>query len=179
MKHAVAHLPGEIVKRNGLRVPFEKEKIVVAIAKAGNATGELDASMAAVLAEEVLSLITVPVPSVEHVQDLVEHVLMRQYGATAKAYILYRAERAENRQEFGRVPEHVRALSEESKKYFTGNPLGEFVYLRTYARWIEEEGRRETWVETVDRYLAFMRENLNDALTDYEYEEVRHAILTR
>ncbi len=179
MKHAVAHLPGEIVKRNGLRVPFEKEKIVVAIAKAGNATGELDASMAAVLAEEVLSLITVPVPSVEHVQDLVEHVLMRQYGATAKAYILYRAERAENRQEFGRVPEHVRALSEESKKYFTGNPLGEFVYLRTYARWIEEEGRRETWVETVDRYLAFMRENLNDALTDYEYEEVRHAILTQ
>lgn len=178
-KHAAAHLPGEITKRNGSRVPFEKKKIIVAITKAGNATGEIDASIAAVLAEEILPLIIHPTPSVEHVQDIVEQVLMRQYPATAKAYILYRAERAENRQEFGRVSEHVRALSEESKKYFADNPLGEFVYLRTYARWIEDEGRRETWVETVDRYIAFMRENLNDALTDYEYEEVRHAILTQ
>lgn len=179
MKHAAAHLPGEIIKRNGSRVPFEKEKIVIAITKAGSATGELDASVAAVLAEEVLPLIMLSTPSVEHVQDLVEQVLMRQYPATAKAYILYRAERTESRQEFGLVPERVRVLNEESKRYFDGNPLGEFVYLRTYARWIEEEGRRETWVETVDRYLAFMRENLNDALTDYEYEEVRHAILTQ
>ncbi|MBP9817050.1 MAG: ribonucleoside-triphosphate reductase, partial [Candidatus Pacebacteria bacterium] len=139
MKHATAHLPGEIVKRNGSRVPFEKEKIVVAIAKAGNATGEIGASIAAELAEEVLQLITLPIPSVEHVQDVVEQVLMRQYPATAKAYILYRAERTESRQEFGLVPERVRALSEESKKYFAGNPLGEFVYLRTYARWIEKE----------------------------------------
>lgn len=168
-----------IIKRDGSVVPFEKEKIVVAIAKAGNATGEIDPSMAAMLAEEVLPLIIHSTPSVEHVQDLVEQVLMRQYPATAKAYILYRAERTESRQEFGLVPERVRVLNEESKKYFAGNPLGEFVYLRTYARWIEKEGRRETWVETVDRYLAFMRENLNDRLTDYEYEEVRHAILTQ
>jgi ribonucleoside-triphosphate reductase (thioredoxin) len=36
------------------------------------------------------------------------------------------------------------------------NPLAEFVYTRTYSRWIPEKGRRETWAETVDRYIAFM-----------------------
>jgi len=57
------------------------------------------------------------------------------------------------------VPDHVKKLSDESAKHFKDNPLGEFVYLRTYARWISEENRRETWVETVDRYVDFMKEN--------------------
>jgi ribonucleoside-triphosphate reductase len=35
-------------------------------------------------------------------------------------------------------------------------PSAHFVYTRTYARWIEEAGRRETWDETVDRYLDFV-----------------------
>lgn len=179
MKHTATRLPGDIKKRSGKTVPFEKEKIANAIAKAGAATGEFDADMAATLAEEVCTLLTAELPSVEEVQDLVEQVLMRQYPATAKAYILYRAERAENRDAFGSVPDRVRALAAESKQYFADNPLGEFVYLRTYARWIDAEGRRETWVETVERYIAFMQENLGSALTDYEYEEVRHAILTQ
>src|SRR5262249_1072766 len=36
---------------------------------------------------------------------------------------------------------------------------------------------RETWVETVDRYVNFMRENLGEKLTKREYAEVREAIL--
>jgi len=51
------------------------------------------------------------------------------------------------------------------------------VYTRTYSRWIESEGRRETWIETVDRYMDFMRENLGKKLTETEYKEVREAIL--
>lgn len=38
-------------------------------------------------------------------------------------------------------------------------------------------GRRETWVETVDRYISFMLENLGDRLRVEEYLEVRDAIL--
>ena len=75
-----------------------------------------------------------------------------------------------------RNPAHVKKLAEESKKYFS-NPLAEFVYYRTYSSWIEEEGRRETWIETVDRYVNFMKENLGDKLTEAEYAEVREAIL--
>ena len=55
--------------------------------------------------------------------------------------------------------------------------MGEFIYYRSYSRWIEEAGRRETWIESVARYLDFMRENLGDKLTGDEYEEIRQAIL--
>lgn len=72
----------------------------------------------------------------------------------------------------------LRNLVEESKKYFRSH-LGEFVYYRTYARWIEEEGRRETWIETVDRYMNFMRENLGNKLISQEYTEIRTMILTQ
>ncbi len=37
------------------------------------------------------------------------------------------------------------------------NPLSEFVFLRTYARWNPEEGRRElSWGEAVDRYMGWL-----------------------
>jgi len=74
------------------------------------------------------------------------------------------------------VPEEVKKLTAESKKYFR-NQLSEFIYYRTYARWIEDKGRRETWIETVDRYMNFMMENLGEKLTSKEYAEVREAIL--
>ena len=33
--------------------------------------------------------------------------------------------------------------------------FGHFVYLRTYARWLDNEGRRETWKETVARAVEY------------------------
>jgi ribonucleoside-triphosphate reductase len=37
-------------------------------------------------------------------------------------------------------------------------PSQEFVYMRTYSRWLPEQNRRElSWSETVDRYLAYMK----------------------
>lgn len=36
------------------------------------------------------------------------------------------------------------------------NLLSEFVYTRTYARWVDEIGRRENWAETVSRYTEFV-----------------------
>lgn len=35
------------------------------------------------------------------------------------------------------------------------NELGEFTYLRTYSRWLEEKGRREYWHETVKRAIEY------------------------
>lgn len=43
-------------------------------------------------------------------------------------------------------------------EYFscTSNPVySSFIHLSRYARWLPEEGRRETWPETVDRYISF------------------------
>lgn len=117
------------------------------------------------------------IPHVEMVQDLVEEELMRNdFVKVAKAYILYRQERAEIRKKIKNIPEHVQKLSDESKKYFS-NPLSEFIFYRSYSRWIEDEERRETWIETVDRYINYMRKNLGSSLNNKEYEEIKEAIL--
>lgn len=174
-----------IQKRDGRIVPFEFEKISRAVGKAMLASHEGSAEEARVVAHKVAGeMMRIAktyknfLPTVEGCQDEVERQLMlSDYVASAKAYILYRAERTEARKTRGSVPAHVRKLAEESAVYFKDNPLGEFVYLRTYARWIPEEKRRETWIETVDRYVNFMRENLGEKLAEKEYAEVREAIL--
>lgn len=174
-----------ITKRDGTTAPFQREKIVTAISKAMKSVSEFEENAAETVARAVEKRLIAKkladehfIPTVEGVQDEVETGLMLLgFLKSAKAYILYRAERTEKRFEIGEIPEHVRVLSSESKKYFEGNPLGEFVYLRTYARWIEAEKRRETWIETVDRYIAFMRENLGKKLSEEEYAEVRETIL--
>lgn len=33
--------------------------------------------------------------------------------------------------------------------------LGEFVYIRTYSRWLPEKGRREKWLETITRTIEY------------------------
>lgn len=38
----------------------------------------------------------------------------------------------------------------------------QFIHLSRYARWNEEEARRETWEETVQRYFTFFQPHLND-----------------
>lgn len=175
----------KIQKRDGRIVAFEFGKVAHAIEKAMRASGEGSIEEARVVAHKVASeMMRIAktyknfLPTVEGCQDEVERQLMlSDYVATAKAYILYRAKRSVARTEQGPVPARVRALAEKSAAYFKDNPLGEFVYLRTYARWIEKEKRRETWIETVDRYVNFMRENLGGKLTEKEYTEVREAIL--
>lgn len=42
----------------------------------------------------------------------------------------------------------------------------EFIYLRTYARYLDKEKRRENWDESVDRYAAFMDSRVPDELRE-------------
>ena len=180
------YLPN-IQKRDGRILAFQFDKIGVAIHRAMTATGEGSLEEAQVVAHKVASeMMGIArkyknfLPTVEGCQDEIEkQLILSDYVATSKAFILYRAERARVRKEHGEVPEHVKKLAEDSKKYFKNNPLGEFVFLRSYARWIENEQRRETWVETVDRYISFMKENIGDKITAREYKEVREAILNQ
>jgi len=118
-------------------------------------------------------------PTVEMVQDFVEKELMENgYADTAKKYILYRNKRSQLRAEFGPVSESVRLAVEESSKYFSSS-YSEYIFYQMYSRWVPELGRRETWIETIDRYMAYMKENIGDKLTAKEYGEVRQAILTQ
>lgn len=51
----------------------------------------------------------------------------------------------------------------------------EFIYLRTYARWVDELGRRENWDETIDRYLGYFLQRVPDA-KKAEYTKAVEAI---
>ena len=44
----------------------------------------------------------------------------------------------------------------EAKRFRFPNLLSQFIYKRSYSRWIESEQRREVWPETVARYIGFI-----------------------
>ena len=173
-----------VQKRNGSIVSFDLARITNAIHKAMIQTDEGTLKEAELVANKVhagpISIVKKHknfIPTVEGIQDTVEkELILSEYVKTAKSYILYREKRSKLREKGLLVPERVKKLATESKKYFR-NSLGEFVYYRSYSRWIEEEGRRETWIETVNRYVDFMRENLGNKLKENEYKEIREAIL--
>lgn len=89
-----------IVKRDGRTVLFDIDKISEAIYRAAKSVGGQDRNTAQNLAKEVQEkleaegLDSQEAPSVEHVQDVVEKVLIENgHSRTAKEYILYRAQR--------------------------------------------------------------------------------------
>jgi ribonucleoside-diphosphate reductase alpha chain len=63
------------------------------------------------------------------------------------------------------------------------NPYENFIALSRYAKWVESEGRRETWQETVDRYFAFMtnhlKENHNYVPSDSLVSELKSFVFER
>lgn len=93
-----------VVKRNGQLVPFDPEKVTLAIYKAAAAVGGHDRELSETLTAEVVAALeggyAGDTPSVEDIQDVVERVLIKNgHARTAKAYILYRHDRARMRRE--------------------------------------------------------------------------------
>ena len=53
-----------------------------------------------------------------------------------------------------------------------------FIHTSRYARWLDEEGRRETWSETVERYMDnIVAPKLTDESGWKPYQEIQEAIL--
>ena len=94
----------QVVKRTGAVVPFTPERITNAIYRAAVAVGGHDRTTAEKLTEQVIALMEkqMPpghIPTVEEIQDAVEKTLIENaHAKVAKAYILYRDERARARQ---------------------------------------------------------------------------------
>jgi anaerobic ribonucleoside-triphosphate reductase len=94
-----------VIKRNGSVVPFDRERIENAIYAAARAVGDGDGRpWAEMLSWAVTGLLEQQfqgnghVPHVEEVQDIVEEVLIKSgRPRIAKAYILYRQQRADAR----------------------------------------------------------------------------------
>ncbi|MDE2323905.1 MAG: ribonucleoside triphosphate reductase [Betaproteobacteria bacterium] len=109
MNHPAAErhlsLPREVVKRNGVRVSFDPQKIVSALRRAGEATGEFGPDEAQELGDEAIKVLIHrfgnQAPTVEQIQDVVEHTLIAANDMqSARAYIVYREQHAKLRQDY-------------------------------------------------------------------------------
>ncbi len=173
-------IPELIVKRDGRVVPFDIARIENAMARCFASLGRTPRTPIDELAHRVVNIIAAQTngehPTVEGVQDVVEMVLQAagEFEA-AKSYILYRAEHARKR-EVRPVPDEVRRAFEESDQYFP-TPLQKFQFFDKYSRFNYELGRRETWLETVNRAVDFLYELAGSRLPAATYERLRQSIL--
>lgn len=63
------------------------------------------------------------------------------------------------------------------------NPYENFIALSRYARWDEDKGRREVWVETVSRLIDFfkgdLRDRMNYDVSDDQVDEIFKAVVSQ
>ena len=151
-----------VLKRTGNYVEFEKDKIANAIVKAMQETKDgVDLNIATTISNNIEERVNKlnSIISVELIQDLVEEELMKSKRKdVAKKYIIYRYERDKTRN-FKKTDSNVLLTDKFISKYKHAdspmNQLGNFVYYRTYSRWLPEEKRREYWWETVRRAVEY------------------------
>jgi len=151
----------KVIKRSGEIVSYKHEKILIAIK---NAMRETENGIDERLCEEITKRIDKVIEEaktnleVDEIQNIVELELMNSLRKdVAKKYIIYRNEKDKTREV--RFKED-RILSDEfiSKYKHLPSPmkqLGNFVYYRTYSRWLKDEKRREYWWETVRRAVEY------------------------
>ncbi len=106
-----------IVKRDGRTTEFDQAKITDAIEKAFQASGAMQGRS---VAEQISNTVVEKIengaiegtPTVEGVQDLVEEALIEaNFSQTAKAYILYRAERSRVRDVNSRLVQTLKDIT--------------------------------------------------------------------
>ncbi len=94
----------KIRKRDGRVVEFDQSKVTSAIFKSAKAVGGSDEKLAEQLSDKVVMALerkykSWEIPEVEEIQDIVEKVLIEEgHAKTAKAFILYRDQRAKIRE---------------------------------------------------------------------------------
>ncbi|MDR1246923.1 MAG: ribonucleoside-triphosphate reductase, adenosylcobalamin-dependent [Clostridiales Family XIII bacterium] len=151
-----------VVKRDGKQVAFNALKIKLAIENAMSETPlGVDVELSMNIAHEIEKRAEKAERAVhvEDLQDMVEDFLMSgERKDVAKKFIIYRYERDKTRD--ARKRRDGRIISDEFVSRFKHAPspmnqLGNFVYYRTYSRWLPDEMRREYWWETVRRSVEY------------------------
>lgn len=172
--------PTAIVKRDGRTVPFDATRIEHALARCFASLGREPITPIDEMTRRAVNIVyaksTGWQPTVEGVQDIVEMVLQAagEFEA-AKHYILYRAEHERRRIERP-IPDDVRVAFEADAVYFP-TPLQRFQFIDKYSRWNADLGRRETWVETVERTMGALYGLAGDRVPSETYDRIRGGIL--
>ncbi|MBP8718066.1 MAG: ribonucleoside-triphosphate reductase, adenosylcobalamin-dependent [Candidatus Atribacteria bacterium] len=152
----------KVIKRDNTVQYFDQQKIINAITQAMRETIKgVDQELATRIAQKIEQDLkdSVERVTVADIQERVETELMNsERKEVAKVYILYREQRDKLRE---LAKENHKLLTDEfiSKYKHLPNPfptiLGQFVFYRTYSRWLPLEKRREYWWETVRRAVEF------------------------
>jgi ribonucleoside-diphosphate reductase alpha chain len=74
------------------------------------------------------------------------------------------------------IPTDVKQAFKEADKYFP-TELQKFQFFDKYSRFDYNKGRRETWIETVDRSVNYLKELSQNKLSKAEYDRLRKFIL--
>lgn len=179
----------QVRKRSGKVVDYRRQKITQAVMLClVNSCGREINDDTKKLAEQVTNRVERIVKhaggtlNVEGLQDLVEDALMAlgEHDA-AKQYILYRDAHRKLR-EAAAVDAKTEKAIQEDRKYF-GSDAQLFQHYDKYARFNEIAGRRETFVETVDRQIAYLRREVESrhglvgVVTEQEWGKMRRFIL--
>ncbi len=110
-------MPKYILKRNGVKVPFDAEKIVRAVQRAGFETKEFDEDEARHITFKIVKVLkhrfANETPDIEQIQDIVEQELITEnYFKTARAYIVYREQHGQLRRDKKNMVDVVSSINE-------------------------------------------------------------------
>ena len=152
----------EITKRNGTKVPFDQQKIIIAMRKAfSQEHTPVTEDILEQMADRVLAKLSAKCeqvtdgscPTVEQVQDFVEETLMeRGYFVVAKHYILYRFRQTEKRRE-----ETVQTIAENRLMVKTNDGEEQFSrekmrgYIAQFTKGLETEVDLDGIVAQIER----------------------------
>lgn len=192
--HSIGKKTVQVIKRNGVIVDFNPQKIHNAIEKCYFALWQ-DKISANTKAKKITELISKRLYGyavsesfsksgeqylvhIEYIQDLVQKVLLENYEFEAyEKFSSYRNERHHAREVINSIPETLKNLYSESKSYFN-SPLQLFQYYDKYSRFDWEQNRRETWKETIcNRAMPFLVELSEGLLPGETYEQLEKAML--
>lgn len=175
-------------KRDGRSVPFDTEKIKAAIQRcfrqmetehgweAGYQDGKLDSLVRAVV--HILVAEKNTTPDVETIQRLViQQLWVEGLFDAAEHYQNYREERRKLRTLRPIPPEVVERVLTDQKHFPTD--LQYYQFMGKFARWREQDRRRETWRETVyERVIPWFQKlpQVKGKLTPAEWDELSTAM---
>lgn len=166
----------QITKRSGDVVAFDQSRIQQAIYRCLtldlNYEEQKAQQISADISAQVVNLVTGRNSdlSVEDIQNMVETQLMANgLYQEAKQYILYRDAKRKQRED-APLPTEVVEAFKQNDKYF-GNEIQKFQALDKFARFDHKLGRRETWVETVQRVISFFKNHCQNNKLEVKKEE--------
>lgn len=175
-------LPATIIKRNGREVKFDPTKIADAVERCITNGLHQPKAIAHDVSQHVVGCVlnllfhSTPPVTVEDIQNLtIQQLWANGHFDAAEHYTIYREERRKARLASRLTPEH-QALMDADVRHFP-TPMQYYQFLSKFARWREEDQRRETWGEACARTVAWFRKQTKlHVITEQEWIELHDGL---